>query len=235
MTAAIAIELAKLQHDAVIEMFELDATPAGGQLTRFHAGTNQLRQNLVWQGNTYVAWPVQAEGFALTAQGSLPRPTLRAANILGLIGAMVLETGGLRGALVRRRRTLARFLDAANFPGGTNPDADPTAEYPTETWRVDRVSQRNKLIVELELASPWDAAGVLLPRRQVLADVCTWAYRGPDCGYTGPAVARADDTPTTDLAQDACGGRLSSCRLRQWPGGELPFGGFPGAGVYRDV
>jgi hypothetical protein len=35
--------------------------------------------------------------------------------------------------------------------------------------------------------------GVMLPRRQVIANVCQWVYRGGECGYTGPPVADADD------------------------------------------
>ena len=49
---------------------------------------------------------------------------------------------------------------------------------------------------------------------------------GDGCGYTGPAVAKIDDTPTTDLAQDNRSKRLSGCRLRPWVDGELPFGAF---------
>jgi hypothetical protein len=35
--------------------------------------------------------------------------------------------------------------------------------------------------------------GVVLPRRQIIANVCQWKYRGAECGYTGPPVADAND------------------------------------------
>ncbi len=234
-----AQQLAALAHDAVIELFTLDATALGGDVLHWHNGTNALQGNVVWQGVTYVRFPIEATGFARSSTGPMPRPRLRVSNVGGLVGVLVRQYRGLKGARLTRKRTLARYLDAVNFPGGTNPSADPTAHYADDLWMVDRQTQRDRGVVAFELASPLDVVGVMLPRRQIIATHCAWiadgGYRGPNCGYTGPAVAKADDTPTAVLAEDKCGGRLSSCRLRQWPGGELAFGGFPGAGVVRRV
>lgn len=229
-----AIQLAQLEHSAIIELFVLDATSLGGDVLRFHNGTNELGGDVVWRGEVYGRLPVEAEGFARRAEGPLPRPTLRVSNLGGMIGALARAYRGLRGARLIRRRVLAKYLDAANFQGG-NPSADPSAGWPDETWEIDRQSQRNRVLVEYELVSLLDVAGVMLPRRQITSSHCPWVYRGPDCGYTGPAAARADDTPTSNLAEDVCGHRLSSCRRRAWPFGELGFGGFPGAGVTRNV
>ncbi|MFN0186020.1 MAG: phage minor tail protein L [Aquabacterium sp.] len=238
MPANIAIQLAALSHDAVIELFELDLTALGGAVQRWHNGTNALNAAVVWQGNTYPYWPIEAAGFATRSSGPLPRPTLRVANVGGVVGVLARQYNGLKGALLRRKRTLARYLDAANFPGGVNASADPTTFYPDELWVVDRQAQRDRRVAAFELVSPIDLPTTELPRRPVLANSCWWiqdgGYRGANCGYTGPAVAKADDTPTSDMAQDRCGGRLASCRLRQWPGNELAYGGFPGVGVLRN-
>jgi len=53
------------------------------------------------------------------------------------------------------------------------------------------------------------------------------------CGYTGPAVADANDVPTTDPSRDQCGGRVGSCKLRFGADKPLPYGGFPAAGLVR--
>jgi lambda family phage minor tail protein L len=64
----------------------------------------------------------------------------------------------------------------------------------------------------------------------------TWRYRDPEgCGYAGGAVAKVDDTATTDLAQDDCSRRVSGCKLRFGATAELPIGIFPGAGVLRQL
>ena len=63
---------------------------------------------------------------------------------------------------------MARYLDAVNFPGGTNPlgTPDPTAEFPKEIYKIDRKSAENRDVVQFELAAAIDMAGVRAPQRQ---------------------------------------------------------------------
>lgn len=232
-------EIAKLAPSARIELYVIDATELGGDVLRFHNGTNALKQPVVWQGDTYTPMPIEADGFDVKSSGPAPRPKIRVSNVFGLVGLLVMQYGGLEGALVIRKVTHARFLDAVNFPGGVNAEADPTQQYPDDVWKVDRVSRRDRFLVEWELASPFDLEGVEAPSRQVDQLICPVEYRGADCGYTGGPVAKADDTPTSDPLLDKCSQKLSGCKLR-WEvliGGvmnkELPFGGFPGAGIVR--
>ena len=73
-------------------------------------------------------------------------------NALGTISAIFLlvnatTTGNdLTGATVTRIRTMARFLDAVNFPNNTNPlgTPDPTAEFKRQVYTVDRKSAENR-------------------------------------------------------------------------------------------
>lgn len=230
MSENIAFQLTKLSHHAIIELFELDARELGGEQLFFANGVNALGLAIVWQGQQYEPWPIEAEGFEKATTGPAARPLLRMSNVLGLVGALVREVAGLRGAKVIRKRTLAKYLDAVNFAGGVNPTADPNVHWDEELWLIDRRAPSDRKVIVFELANPMDLANVQVPGCQVLADVCVVEYRGPDCGYTGPPVAKADDTPTTSLLEDACGHCLRSCKLRQWPNNELGFGGFPGAG-----
>ena len=176
-TAPIITDLQKINPSAIIELFSIttDAALHGSAATyRFHAGTNRVGNgDIIWAGNTYVKMPIQAEGFAFR-KGQLPRPTLRVSNALGTITAILLNvnsitTGNdLTGATVTRIRTLARYLDAVNFSGGTNPlgTPDPTAEFPQEIYKIDRKSSENREIVQFELAAVFDLAGVRAPKRQ---------------------------------------------------------------------
>lgn len=100
----------------VIELFELDATALGGSIFRFHNGLNFNKSDIVWQGNTYLRYPVQASGFEMSSKGVLPRPKLTVANISNAVAAEVRAYGDLVGAKVTRKRTLAKFLDVCNFP-----------------------------------------------------------------------------------------------------------------------
>lgn len=229
-------DIQSLEPSAVIEMFVVDATAIGGGVNRFHTETNQVRQDLVWQGNTYATVPGESKGFEFTGTGPFPRPTLSLANRQGLIHALAREYDDLVGAVVYRKRTLRKYLDAINYPGGINPDADPTAQFDDDIFMVDRKVSANPLYVVFELAAGMDVQGVMLPGRQIVGNLCQWlskgGYRGPYCGYTGGPVADAQDRPTSDPALDACGGRVKSCRYRFT---ELPHGGFPAAGLVKGV
>lgn len=223
-------DIQKLNPGAIVEMFELvhlDTT------LRWHSGVTALGNDLVWQGVPYSRYPVEASGFEKATRGTLPRPVLRAANVNGLLGALLRGADDLVGAKVVRRRTFVKYLDAVNFPGGLNPSADPNCAFQDEIWFVDRKASENGVFIEFELSSAFDVRGVKLPRRQCIQNTCNWLYRGAECGYAGPPVADRNDVPTTDAAQDACGKRLSSCKLRFGQFAELPTGAMPGVGLIR--
>jgi lambda family phage minor tail protein L len=227
-------ELAVLGPNAIIELFELqlDTTLHGASTTYYwHNGVNAaVTGNIVFASNTYVRLPVEATGFDYTSSGSLPRPTLRISNLFSDMTTLLLlvnaTTPGndLGGATVRRIRTLKKFLDGEAA-------ADPNARFPTEIWYVDRKSNENRDLVEFELASKFDLAGVMLPQRQIIANVCQWKYRGAECGYTGSNYWNVNDQAVGTLAADVCGKRVESCKLRFGATAELPFGSFPGAGL----
>ena len=176
-TGPIITDLQKINPSAIIELFSLtlDSTLHGASTVyRFHNGSNLVSNgDIVWAGNSYVKMPIQAEGFAFQ-KGQLPRPKLIVSNALGTITAILLTvnqttTGNdLTGATVTRIRTLARYLDAVNFSGGTNPlgTPDPTAEFPQEIYKIDRKSAENREIVEFELAAVFDLVGIRAPKRQ---------------------------------------------------------------------
>ena len=183
-SSAIVSNLQNINPSAIIELFVLTlkeglnyATGNPDSVTtvyRFHAGSS-LKDNgeIVWAGNSYQRFPIKAEGFAFR-QGQLPRPTLTVSNALGTITAILLTvnttTAGndLTGATVTRIRTLAKFLDAVNFPGNINPygTPDPTAEFPQEIYKIDRKSAENREFVQFELAAVFDLAGIRAPNRQ---------------------------------------------------------------------
>ena len=171
-------DIQKVNPSAIIELFTLtlDSSLHGATTVyRFHAGTNlDANGKIVWDGNEYLRFPVQATGFAYQ-RGQLPRPTLSVSNMGSpSISAILLTvnqtTAGndLTGAKVVRIRTMARFLDAANFSGATNPfgTPDPNAEFPQEIYYIDRKKAENREVVSWELAAVFDLAGIRSPKRQ---------------------------------------------------------------------
>jgi lambda family phage minor tail protein L len=227
---SIQSEIQSLSPSALIELFQLDLTPQGGEILYFHAGTNQLMSDVTWAGQVYSRYPITATGFKKSATGALPRPTLSVSNIGGYMGALARQYNGFRSCKLTRIRTFARYLDAVNFTAG-NPQADSTQALPNEIWYVDRKSAENGQIMSFELSSALDLVGVRVPARQFIQNCCTWVYRGADCGYTGGPVADANGNPTLDPSADSCGKCLSDCKLRFGANAILPYGGFPGSGL----
>lgn len=221
----IKYDLETLKPDSLIELFEFDATDRGEGILRWHSGTVN-GANIVWQGNTFNRFPIQASGFETNGSGSLPRPTMRAANIGGELGAYINTIDDGLGVKVTRFRTMARYLDAVNFPEG-NPTADPTSQLPPEIYFISRKVSQNAIFVEFELATPWDVNNLLLPRRQIIASTCPWRYRGDGCGYTGGTVEDEYGKPTTDPKRDGCQKTLRACKAHFGKNNVTPFGGFP--------
>tara|TARA_Y100001937_G_scaffold42535_1_gene60236 strand:+ start:670 stop:1248 length:579 start_codon:yes stop_codon:yes gene_type:complete len=176
-TAPVFSEIQKINPSAIIELFvlQLDTALHGANtIYRFHSGTNlDANGEIVFAGNSYLRFPIQATGFA-DQRGKLPRPKVTISNATGLMSAILVSvnqvTAGndLTGATFTRIRTMARFLDAVNFTGNTNPfgTPDPTAEFRRKIYIVDRKSSENREIVEFELAAATDMAGVRAPKRQ---------------------------------------------------------------------
>jgi lambda family phage minor tail protein L len=227
-------ELAKINPSAIIELFELrlDSTLHGSSdVYRFHAGANAaVSGNIVFNSQTYTRIPIKAEGFEYSNTGTLPRPTLSISNLDGTMTTLLLlvnaTTAGndLGGAEVRRIRTLKKYLDGESA-------ADPNARWPEERWFVDRKASESRDSVTFELASKFDLAGQKIPKRQVIANVCQWKYRSSECSYTGSNYFDVNGNSVSTLAEDVCGKRVASCKLRFGDTAELPFGSFPGAGL----
>ena len=210
---SIVQEIQSLSPSAIIDLYEIDLTPFGDTIYRFHNGTNDLEGNIIWQDNEYTAYPIEIKGYAMNSKGQIPRPSMKISN---------------------RISTFAKFLDATNFPENTNPDAQ-FATFTNQVYYIDRKVVDNPSYIEFELTAPWDIYNEKLPRRQIIQNTCTWLYRGPECGYAGPDVADTKNnlisSPNYD-GQDVCSRNLTGCRLRFEETGILPFGGFPGANRY---
>ena len=143
-------ELQKINPSAIIELFKVELNillHGSSTVYRFHAGTNQLNGDIIWQGDTYERYPIQAEGFEYSGTGSLPRPTLTISNVFGFVSALIINTNkvtaknDLQGAKFTRLRVLASSLDNANFNPVTSTStttttiADP-ADAETVTYTV---------------------------------------------------------------------------------------------------
>lgn len=184
------------QSSGLITVFEVqlpnsDLGGPGVDKLYFHDGSNGTA-NISWYtlldddnfGSTntahystnpvdYVAFPVESEGWEVrgSGTGSLPRPTVRFANINQYWNAHLSEYDDLVGAKVIRRRTLQKYLTVT-----------PPVEFNRDVYYIERKSKEDAIMVEFELTSAFDVQGIKLPRRSIIAARCPWKYKDPDQG-----------------------------------------------------
>ena len=229
----LAEELLKLDPTAIIDLFEIELTLAVNNVDdtlRFHAGKNGLTEDLKFGTHAYPAVPIEVDGFEFNTQGTLPRPTLRVANVNNYVTNLLQETNSdgerknLLAAKVRRIRTFAKFIDTTNYGQGfsfseesdvtdtlitegadtlimqTFSDTADSDAKVVETWYVDRISSENQEMVEIELSPKLDLVNVAIPRRTI-EEFCPWEYRGTECGYVGGQCFTVDDALITTGTQ----------------------------------
>mgnify|MGYP000502833585 CR=1 FL=1 len=227
-----------------VSLFQLDLTPLGGAVQYFTPSV-QSGGTVAFDGHTYVAAPVTAEGFEVSSTGEQARPVLRIGNVRqgGLPAAatsLVIDFQDLVGAIVRRIRTFAQYLDGAA-------EADPTAILDLQVYRIVRKARQNRVFIEWDLASPLDHDAAMIPRRPIMPDYCTARYRRWDpataafvvdttdlvCPYAGSNYFDINDQPVADPALDRASKTLGCCRARFGVNAALPFMNEPAIGRVR--
>lgn len=179
---------------ALLSFYEIDSRyiSSFGQQFFFHAGVNGLYQSVIFDNVTYVPFPIEVTDMLLDGKGTTPRPKLTVSNINGFMSQFLLTEGDLVGARFVRRRVFARFIDSANFAGGTNPFGipDPLAAYDDEIYYINRKVTENPNVVEFECVTPFELDNVQLPARPMLATNCSFVFRDQEtCGYNGAPVS----------------------------------------------
>ena len=176
-SAAVSPELQSLEPSAIIELFKFsfdknvntfttEQIANGDDVYYYHAGTNEIKTNIIFNGQSYTPLPVKVTGFNKTTKGTLPRPKFEIANTDNAISALLILYNPLHAELLRIK-TCKKFLDAVNFTSGSNSNADPTAIFEADDrWYVDRVVSENPNTVVFELTGKIDMTNLRLPKRR---------------------------------------------------------------------
>ena len=177
-------QLQKLDNITIIELFELQlvsglhysATDSSATtLYRFHNGTNEINTDIIWKTNNYTAIACQAEGFETGDNTVMARPTITFANTVGNFSAIlqivnnVTQFNDLQEAKIIRIRTMAQFLDAANFSGNINPYGSPDQlkELEPQEFLINKKIVENNQVCSFELVNTIDFENINIPRLQI--------------------------------------------------------------------
>lgn len=244
-------DIQKLEPGNKVRLISVDGTAFGTDILRFHAHTiphtseeitaaggdeSKLYAKSLWfDGEEYGAFPFEVEGLEVSSDGQTAQPTLRVANLDGVVTALCLHFDDMAQAKVTIIDTLVHYLDAINFPEG-NSTSDASQCF-KQVFFIDSKTTEDNEVVEFKLSSPMDLQGLVIPTRQISA-ICTWAchnqYRtGNGCSYNGSRMFDLKGNPVTDPSQDKCSGLLADCKARFGSDEQLDFGGFPGASLIR--
>lgn len=155
-----------------INLYEIEF---GGSTYRFHSENSD--SDITFDGNTYSIFPMLMEGVEYNADGASPRPSMNIANVESVLSASAKTALGfpsdfvvddLIGGRITRRQTLEKYTGV----GVT------AYEFPSDVFLIDRIAARNHMMIQLELASPFDFGGTRVPNRIVTGKYCPWVYKG---------------------------------------------------------
>lgn len=136
----------KLQADAYVDLFEI--TFVNGSFLRL---TNDL--NRTWRGLTYEGTAIKITGIERYGDEKETRPQMSLRNPDGLYASFI-KAGILDYAVVKRIRVLKQHLDA---------NLDIKQEH---RWRIWRVVNLSRQLVQCELRSQIDRFNSMIPARR---------------------------------------------------------------------
>ena len=162
----------------LIHLYELEYSD--GNYARFFAGLDDDLTDVQFRDSSntardYTAIPLLAEGFDITSDGAYSRPEVTIGNVGSVFSDAVggLDYQDLIGRRLTKITTFRKYLvgesgDSASAPG---------VALPKIVYVIDRIKAKNIISITFELASPFDLAGITLPRRVVVGNACTWRYK----------------------------------------------------------
>jgi lambda family phage minor tail protein L len=217
-------------------LYELDLTMFDLGIIRLAPGTTGSPASAVgYGGETYAPHPIDAEGFELSTNGPLPRPTFAVGNLDNSFTAIVEAHDDLQGGILTRIRTYARYLD-----DGAEPDGD--VHLPLDVYLLSQKVKHTQMVIQWECSAMMDQQGVMLPGRTVSRDFCDhttrrWTgsafdYTNVTCPWVGAAKDENGDACAS--AAEVFSKRLGTCcQARFGTAAVLPTRAFPGVARIR--
>lgn len=227
VTATFGTSQAKLEGEFPIDMYAINASPAGWE-PLYYVNLNQdiygyavdSNKNITTSTVLYTALPIEKGSVKTTLDESIPILDISIPNTDRVIESYIQNYNYLRGQDVISITTFAKYL-----PSGST--ADYIGETPdnyaclTEKLYVDGVSSSDEAVT-FSCKSKFVIKNIVLPNRKYSRE-CSWTYGDSYCDPDG----NVDYTtyPTCDYT-------LTQCRARD---NDARFGGFPGIpkrGIY---
>lgn len=126
----------------------------------------------------------------------------------GTVNSGIFVWGSQAEIITNPTNTPSIYIPVGTVAG--NPTADPNAKFPNDVYTVDRMAEEIPGQITFDLAPAWDVEGVMLPRRQILANVCPWVYKKDACTWTVSGAATINTLTGTAVATTATYSNLTT-------------------------
>lgn len=178
--------------DTLVELFDIIINPNSSSPQKYYIfngledGTDQVEFNQ----NNYVATPIQIGGREFSSTGAQQRPALSIANIPRLTkNVAIADVYSASEEVLESIRRAFEFESNDDFVGtkvihhstllsNCNTNSANAAEFPAQTYYIEKVASETNLIAVFELATPLDIEGARVPARNVIGTYCVWHYQG---------------------------------------------------------
>lgn len=146
---------------AYIELFEIDCTTIPGvsnvfRFTPMVNVTNIANGGVVFNGQTYLPFPIEITGISFNADEAPARPKLSISNINKVMGTLSFTLQDIIGAKVIYTRTFEPYLNGGSISA------------PPLKFFIAKKITHNLHALSFELRSPLDKERAYLPKRQML-------------------------------------------------------------------
>ncbi len=196
LSQAAILEKNKLESDgAWITLLEINIRP--GLIIRLCRNTDDI----VWNGDTWTAFPFQLDAPKQSGSGELPRFAVRVSNITRAVEGYLEQEGGGVGATVRMLVVMSNHLNLTAAELDEEFSVQSTSY--DQDWVTFTLSGATNLFRRV-------------PERRFLKNFCHFQYKGAEC-------RASSGLPTCDKSLSACKARNNAVRF----GGEpaIPLGG----------
>ena len=160
-------------------------------------------EDIQWNGYNWIAFPMELSVKTDSSKGEIPSVQIHISNVNKMMQSYAENYNGAIGKKVILRLVNSKHLDL------TTPEIE-------EIFTITKVdTDRNWVIITLSLLNPFL---LTFPKQKYIKNFCRFKFKGPRCGYTGPA--------------DHCDHTYECCKKL---GNERRFGGFvgiPEGGLY---
>jgi lambda family phage minor tail protein L len=214
---------------SIVTLYQIDTAIYGGGVIYLSPSCLENRTNIVFNGNTYTAFPIDAQGFEIES-GKAPRPTFVVSNLQALLIGGINEYRGLQNCKFTRIRVRRNELDDI-----TPTITDEFVNY--DTFYINQITSQTSVAIEFELITAMELANRQQFPKNQMVNYCNHIYRRWDadtssfviasvhpCPYTGTQYFDEFNEVTTQ-ALDRCSKTVGGCEARFKTA--VPFNGFP--------